>query len=131
MCECGCSMGGPDYRFIGPSGYWYGIRIYGGCRNCDAPAGVDVFKMDGDQYRQFDGKHTPLLEFNNGMASLAVLHPRQLIDAAKRDGMEIDEDAYGEGEVADIITSAVSATKGFYDREREEYKKRIAKERDE
>lgn len=110
MCECGCSIGGPDYKIKGPDNTWYGIRIYTGCRACDAPIGIDISLLTREDYHFFDVKSLPVLQFMDNMSSIPVLHPRQLIDAMNAEGLTVDEDAYSEGDVSDMVRSACFET---------------------
>lgn len=127
MCQCGCSEGGPDYRFHGPEGFWYGIRVYTGCQECSTPAGVDIFKMDDSDYRMMNCKVLPLLGFKHGMESFAVIDAPQLMVALKNQGIDTDEDAYSECNYRGIIEEASAATKTYFEAEKEKNAKKLGK----
>lgn len=110
MCECGCSMGGPDYKMRGPNGMWYGIRVYTGCRDCDAPVGIDIFAIKDQDNDFYDIKGMPELEFVDGMASIPVLHAQKLVESMKQEGMDFDSDAWDIGDMSDAMRSASSNT---------------------
>lgn len=122
MCECGCSLGGPSYRFAGPDKRtWYGVRIYGGCGDCDAPAGVDIFLIGPADYDLMGTRNIPILVFHAGMSSLPVLHPTQLLAAFDAEGMELND---GELSVANVIRTAVGETVREFEAEKKKYAKR-------
>ena len=46
MCECGCGEGmHPQWTFAGPEGFTYGLAFYTGCRDCDNPPGILLYRI--------------------------------------------------------------------------------------
>lgn len=60
MCECGCSMGSPTYRLPINARACFLIELYRGCRNCPAPPGVVVRRIDHKSASWHDIKDAPL-----------------------------------------------------------------------
>lgn len=60
MCECGCSEGETRYTLPGPDGLFYVISLYGGCEDCDAPAGVIIeeIKPSHTLYKEYKKEFT-------------------------------------------------------------------------
>jgi hypothetical protein len=60
MCECGCSEGEVRYTLPGPGKSFYVISLYGGCKDCDAPAGVTIeeIKPSHTLYKEYESEFT-------------------------------------------------------------------------
>lgn len=60
MCECGCAEGmNPQWTFAGPKGFTYALAFYTGCRDCDNPPGLMLYKIPTAQLRDEQGDWGP------------------------------------------------------------------------
>ncbi len=46
MCECGCSLMGEFWKLPGPKGTIYIVQKYPGCKDCSAPCGISIRKIN-------------------------------------------------------------------------------------
>jgi hypothetical protein len=60
MCECGCSMGNPAYRLPINSRACFLIELYPGCKDCVAPPGIIIRKIDSAASAWEEVKECPL-----------------------------------------------------------------------
>jgi hypothetical protein len=100
MCECGCSSRGPDFRFAGPQGLTYGLEIYPGCKDCEAPIAVAITRYTREDFEMFGLKHVPLLKFKNNDSAHPILHPRLL---EKMIAKWIEEVGYDDATGAEVV----------------------------
>lgn len=96
MGECGCGVSNPGLKFPGPDGTWYILEFYGGCRDCEAPAGVVVrHHKTQESIEDFDVENHPELVWirqceDYAESPIAVVDQtklRELIKAAFVDGL--------------------------------------------
>lgn len=116
-------------RLKAPNRKWYAIGIYGGCKNCDAPAGVAIDLFDREQCELFDLDGVEVVEHNN--AGWGVIDAKNLRAAAEqelklagvlKDGL--DEYDLDEVDWFHVIRTAVFNTYRQAVKEREAFKKR-------
>lgn len=63
MGQCGCRDFHPNFALPGPDGSVYCLQIDPGCPDCDAhQTGLVVQKLSGDEVRDWDANHLPVLE---------------------------------------------------------------------
>jgi len=74
MCQCGCIDVQPLGKIIGKDGCAYLIGIYASCRNCFAPAGVQIHKVPKSDWRMYDVKDVTDLEFFDGLRFIPVIN---------------------------------------------------------
>jgi hypothetical protein len=130
MCECGCSDVG-----LGPAekcsiaGDVFVARIYPGCSNCDAPIGIDLYRMTPGKDRFTDESieqfaeapempwHPTLPGFSE--VALPVIHPDDLAAALKEElGFDAEAEGVEDHELFDVLSSAVRKTWERYAPER-------------
>lgn len=105
MCECGCSLNlNYQWKLLGEDGFVYLFAIYPSCRDCCAPAGIDIARIrPGDQDVGDDVMSYPDLPVDpiHNIGGIAVLDieivRKQVRDALvgtdlKDEGGVIDED---------------------------------------
>lgn len=61
MCECGCNMGNPTYRMPIDKVTCYVVSLYPGCRNCSAPPGIIIRKVEKNSIFWEESQEAPLL----------------------------------------------------------------------
>lgn len=88
MGQCGCGDFKASWKLQGPGNTLYAIEIYNGCRDCETPVGLVVYRMTrkGDEFFYDETAKLPELPMRaygsdkNGDAQSAirVLDPRVL-----------------------------------------------------
>ena len=76
MGQCGCGNYGGEFRLPGPGKDIYVIEFYGGCKDCDTPAGIVLYRMNEQEQAQWGALDLPELDMKNWDAGrlLPVMH---------------------------------------------------------
>lgn len=55
MCECGCSINqNYQWKLLGSDGFVYLFAVYPSCRDCSAPAGIDIARFRPEEQDEGD-----------------------------------------------------------------------------
>ena len=108
MCECGCGTFNGRWKLKAPNKKWYVISIYGGCQNCDAPAGISIDLMSASECRERLAGSEDFVEIGNHSPNFGIpvldinkMMPR-LLAALKESGMKFDDDIHAEVFMEDL-----------------------------
>lgn len=61
MCECGCTMMNVGYRLPGGKDFFYVVVVFPGCRNCVAPPGIIIRRINRGHWEREYLRHLPEL----------------------------------------------------------------------
>ena len=99
MCECGCGDVQRQFKLPAPNGRFYLFGIYPSCKDCETPAGVDIWDLGREEAERDWGIEVgaiPDLPMPHGGGALPVIDPlvlrrRMLEGGALWEGVNGDE----------------------------------------
>jgi hypothetical protein len=105
MCECGCVEGETRYTLPGPEKSFYVVALYGGCVDCDAPAGITIeeIKPSHTLYKGYEKEFTDgslkLKKWrgSRGVAITTGLTKREFVKAVESHLIGVQSKEFSEG----------------------------------
>src|SRR5690349_20198577 len=111
MCECGCISVDWRWKIIDRDGSAWLFGVYASCKYCVGPAGVRVWKVPPEEFRQWRVDEIPLFELWNGIGFIDVVD----YEIVRRKVKETILGAEPEGDAIDEIEADVLAEEAIPD----------------
>lgn len=109
MCECVCQYVNWTRKITDSEGNAVLLGVYMSCNDCDAPAGVRMFRCPPEDWTTYDAEFIPEVEFRNRCAFIDVVGIH-----AVREAMENAIKGYApESGVIDYADAEVLAEEAF------------------
>lgn len=103
MCECACGNIEGQLRFPAPDGDVYILDIYPGCRDCDTPAGVTIYRFTQAEVAEWHVGDARPLRVDNAGAAVSVIGARVLAETMLSWLRAVDGEYEAEGAIEDGV----------------------------
>lgn len=127
MGECGCGDFVGDFKFPGPGKDIYVLDVYPGCRDCDTPAGIVIYRFTPKEAGEWGCERVEKLDISSIGTGIPVLDPNILKKKMRAFAEPVKEEYDADGLVQDAVDDCfIESSRATFDewlKEREKHRK--------